>query len=446
MTYHYVPCRGLTVPFIESLKPEDKAYDVPDPITPGMVLRVEPTATKTFRRQFRSLDRVFTIGRYTAKPAPGCVTLQQARDRSRRLTEARLVGEAELDRIDEAFRKEDRPESFVNPPEDLVRNVGALFYERRIVPHRTHPERALRTLEKDIYPSIGDLPITEVTSRQIGALVERIASRGAKRQAGTVLSLVKQLFRWAEGAGHITRNAATPLEGKALGVENRVGERFLSVQEIPFFWHALDATTLPPKTKLGLRQLLVTGVRVGALCAAPWTELELDAPLWTINKMHLKRTKSQLRTSREFVIPLPALGVELFRDLQSMAEDSPFVMASSASKTGHYCPTTLAQALSRVFGSRSGRIQPMFELPGGPVTDHDLRRTMSTHMTGTLGIPERVAERCLNHGIVTPYHKLDFFEERREAMRKWGQFLEDAISKPPSSPTLAQALEESALH
>ncbi len=62
-----------------------------------------------------------------------------------------------------------------------------------------------------------------------------------------------------------------------------------------------------------------------------------------------------------------------------------------------------------------------------PFTIHDLRRTMHTHLTGSLGANRFVAERCLNHkiaGMEGVYDGGDYLPERRAALEKWADFLE----------------------
>ena len=41
---------------------------------PGLVLRVTPNGAKVFRWRLRSLGKMITIGRFSAKPQEGCVT------------------------------------------------------------------------------------------------------------------------------------------------------------------------------------------------------------------------------------------------------------------------------------------------------------------------------------------------------------------------------------
>jgi integrase len=61
-----------------------------------------------------------------------------------------------------------------------------------------------------------------------------------------------------------------------------------------------------------------------------------------------------------------------------------------------------------------------------PFTVHDFRRTARTHLAA-LGVAPHVGERCLNHavkGVEGIYMRHDFYEERKEALQKWADLLD----------------------
>ena len=59
--------------------------------------------------------------------------------------------------------------------------------------------------------------------------------------------------------------------------------------------------------------------------------------------------------------------------------------------------------------------------------NHDLRRTMSTHMRDFLGVEGDVVELILNHtpaGLVGTYQLPEHREKRKAAMIAWGAYVE----------------------
>ncbi len=61
---------------------------------------------------------------------------------------------------------------------------------------------------------------------------------------------------------------------------------------------------------------------------------------------------------------------------------------------------------------------------------HDLRRTAATNMAKSR-IPPHVVEKVLNHvsgtisGVAAVYNRYGYDAEKREALTKWGDFLEE---------------------
>ena len=65
---------------------------------------------------------------------------------------------------------------------------------------------------------------------------------------------------------------------------------------------------------------------------------------------------------------------------------------------------------------------------------HDLRRSCATHSTEKLGISPVMADEILNHvtgqvrGVAAIYQHGEYLQERRGALQKWGDFIEDLVA------------------
>jgi integrase len=67
------------------------------------------------------------------------------------------------------------------------------------------------------------------------------------------------------------------------------------------------------------------------------------------------------------------------------------------------------------------------QLSGVDYVPHDLRRTAATFMT-SMGISRLVVSKILNHvesGVTAIYDRHSYDAEKREALEKWGQRLEE---------------------
>lgn len=440
------PSRGWTPKFIEALKSRAQRYELADPMTPGLVLRVHPSGVRSFRWYVRSLARVVVIGPFSVSEQPAHVTLRQAKDWLARLKEARTAGEAQLNEVLAQLRAHlEPPKVDAVPEEETLGAVAEEFYKRRIVPHRRHPKNARRILDIDILPPLRARSLATLTTRDCAAVVERVVDRGATVHAGKVLVLLKQLLRFAQARGYTDRNPADPLDPKDLGVVSNMSNRALTAEEIPLFWEALDAVgapvpirrpdprtgkvqtyeqcvlTITPATRAALKLLLLTAVRTGELLKARWEHVDFKAKTWTIPVANQKLTKTQESRARPFVIALAPTAIALLQELQKMAGESPWVMASPGAKLGRYTDQALSHAMRRL---QEGT-KPVLAFPGGPASPHDLRRTARTHLS-RLKVPDWIAERVLNHSlgkIVATYDQHDYFDERREALQLWSEYV-----------------------
>jgi integrase len=421
---------------IEALEPRAKDYELSDPAAPGLVLRVTANGTKTFRWYVNAIGRRITIGRWSKTARPGFVTLGEARMWLERLKDAHRGGRLE---DVEAELRALRPKPAAAPAQGAgaltLRDVAGDFL-RHIERRRKKPDEVRRTVEKELLPALGDRPIASITSRDIRQVVEAVVARGAATQAGKVLAHSKQLFRFACGRDDVAvaANPAYPLEAGALGVENNVCQRFLSAEEIPLFWDALGRAGMSPTVRVGLRVVLLTGVRTCELLRARWGDIDLEAGTWTVPIASQKLTKRQEQTARPWIVPLAPAAVALFRQLEVLAQGSEWVMASPFDPEERLSEKALVAAMRKLFDGK----EPLLELAEPRPTPHDLRRTMRTHLGDTLGVPWHVAERCLNHsiGAITKVYDVgDHLAERRAALEKWAAYVERLVA--PSSDSVA---------
>jgi hypothetical protein len=126
--------------------------------------------------------------------------------------------------------------------------------------------------------------------------------------------------------------------------------------------------------------------------------------------------------------------VERLRAL-SEAEGSIFVVASPsplAEDGAHVTDKALVAGMRKLFKGKT----PLLAFHEPRPVVHDLRRTLRTGIA-LLRVPPHVAERCLNHSlgvIESTYDTFDYFEERRDAMRKWGEHVADLVAPSASVP------------
>lgn len=121
----------------------------------------------------------------------------------------------------------------------------------------------LRIFAKDIQPYIGEQSIHEINRHVLMDLLSRIECRKAFTTAEKCRTWLNQLFRYAlvRIAG-LEHNPAADLDVVAVPKPPVEHNPFLRMEELPHFLGKLRAFRGSQQTQLGIRLLLLTGVRL----------------------------------------------------------------------------------------------------------------------------------------------------------------------------------------
>jgi integrase len=285
-----------------------------------------------------------------------------------------------------------------------------------------------RNLRLHILPKWGHRPFTAITRRDVVELVEAIVARGHDTLANRVQSLISGIFTFALDAGELQAHPCFKLSKR--GVE-RVGDRVLSDAELRLFWRNVIEPPAVMRTGLGLRLILLTGVRVSEAAGLGRSQLEhIDAPeqaLWVIPGSGTKRHRIA-KAAPDHVVPLSPLARETILELLAMIEPAEqwLLPTRSRRRKGHMRGNSLTQAMD-FFGDRlAGNDDAIRTWLAERPTPHDLRRTVETRMAA-LGVPEETRDRCLNHvasGMGSKhYNRHSYLSEKRDAFTRWSTVL-----------------------
>jgi integrase len=211
-------------------------------------------------------------------------------------------------------------------------------------------------------------------------------------------SIVRKFFNWAVENDLIS---SSPLAGIRAPNREKSRDRVLTDDELATVWHA----------KLGyplgqiLQLLILTGQRHGEVGGMVWTELDLDAGVWTLPP---ERTKN----GRRHEVPLSRQAVEIIRAAPRIGEQYVFTVSGTTPYRGKISDRPIAGV--------------------APWVVHDLRRTAASGMA-RLGISLPVIEKILNHaggsfaGIVGVYQRHEFADEKRAALQLWADHVERLV-------------------
>jgi integrase len=294
---------------------------------------------------------------------------------------------------------------------DTVDNLVTQFIERwaKKQTRENSWRMTQRIFERFVLPSWGGWSIHDIKRRDVIDLVEGVADY-APVLANRVHAALSKFFNWLASRDVIV---ASPCAGVARPCKERSRDRFLSDDEIKSVWVA--GNEIGGAAGACIKILLLTGQRRGEV--AGMRRAEIDKDIWILPP---ERTKNGKRHS-----------VPLSRQAMAIVESS----------------LQIVGGVDYVFpGARGGKLAGFSRIKA--VLDarvtfkerwtlHDLRRTVASGMA-RIGVPLPVIECVLNHrgesfaGVVGVYQRHDYAAERRTALQRWADHLDEVVSDKPA--------------
>lgn len=377
---------------ITNAKPREKDYKLSD--GGGLYLLVTPSGGKLWRLKYRigGLERKLSLGAFPA------VSLADAR---RRREHARAQIAQGID--PNAVKKEQEAVAH-----DTFATVAAEWMEYKKTSRFSgrHAERVWRSLENDIFPSLGPIPVSEISTKQIAAVIRQIESRGVRETAARALQKITAILQFAAKDERVSHNAARELRGT---VETRRVEHLpaMTREELPDFLRQLEVANVYAVTRLAIKMVLLTLTRTQEIRGARWDEFDLDGRLWTI-------PADRMKMKMEHRVPLSVQALEVLEQLR------PFSGREKLCFPGHHDPSRMM--------SENAMLYALWRMGyRGKATVHGFRATGST-ILNECGFNPDAIERQLAHAernkIRAAYHRSEYMEERRKMMDWWGDYLD----------------------
>ncbi|SBT08089.1 Phage integrase [Candidatus Accumulibacter aalborgensis] len=361
------------------------------------------------RYRFAGCARIVTLGSY------GHLSLADARKTAKEMRARVTLG------YDVAEEKQERKRVAVAKIEARKAEVTMAvladdYFSAQILGRWKYPNIVRSRIENDIKPAIGKLAIGEIRPTHIDAMLKAIVKRGAPTMANDVLRWVKRMFDYAIKREMINANPATAFDVSDAGGKEESRDRWLTSGELSALFAAMKtAKGWNIQNGLTVKLLLILAVRKGELIQAKVDEFDLEAGVWYLPA---DRTKTDVAID----IPLPRQAVVYLRELVRLGCGSAWLLPARKMQermVPHIDLNTVTAAMAK-------HIKPLMT-EADNFTIHDFRRTARTHLAA-MGVAPYIAERCLNHaikGVEGIYNRHDFFDERKDALQKWADLLDE---------------------
>ncbi|RTB44157.1 tyrosine-type recombinase/integrase [Pseudomonas aeruginosa] len=281
-----------------------------------------------------------------------------------------------------------------------------------------------RIFGKDVLPYLDDTPIRDVKRSDLLRILARIEQRRAFTTAGKVRTWLKQMFRYAMVMlEDLESNPALELGVVAAPKPPVANNPYLKLHELPSMLQSLrQYQTSGLQTQLGIRMLLLTGVRTGELRQATPDQFDLERGLWIIPPQAVKQLQNDMRKTNKrpqdippYVVPLPVQAQEIVQHLlQQFKPAQKYLLAKRGDLKERISENTLNGALRRMGYADQ-------------LTGHGIRSTISTALN-EIGYPSPWIESQLSHSdkdkVRAAYNHAEYVEQRRSMMQDWADRLD----------------------
>jgi integrase len=397
----------LTDTQIKKAKPAEKAFKLTD--GGGLHVFVSPSGGKLWRLryEFGGKEKLLSIGPYPDVP----------------LAKAREARQAAKDAL-----REGRDPSILKKQHRLVTAAAASTTFESVAREwhgmqtefwtKVHSYDVLHSFERDVFPTLGLLPIGEITAPDVLNVLRAIEQRPAKETARRIRQRMSAVFVFAIASGRATTDPAAIVQGAMAPLKKGRQPAVTDLVKAREMLRAAEASPASPVTKLALRLLALTAVRPGTLVTTPWQEInEVDeeTPVWWIPAERMKlRLLLKEDEARAHLVPLSRQAVEALTVLRRLTGRAPLLFPN----TRHAHKPMSTNALNYLL-NRSGYHHK--HVP------HGWRATFSTVMNERFKADRQIIDLMLAHTpkdkVEGAYNRAAHLERRAELAQEWADLI-----------------------
>lgn len=261
----------------------------------------------------------------------------------------------------------------------------------------------IQTLERHVFPALGDMPIDEITKADVLGVLRAIwfeIPENARRIRGRM----RKVFSWAMPYDYITVNPAGEVIDGALVTMPKVQEHLkaLPYQDVPAAIEKIRDSESWRATKLAFIFMVFTAARPGEARGARWDEIQDD--VWVVDG-------SRMKGGQQHRQPLSIQAMQVIREARDRLGGDDLVFPSPAGRMLSENALPL-RAKKCQLGS----------------TAHGFRSSFRTWAAECSGATPDVIELSLAHAIGTrvqqAYFRTDLLDLRRPLLQSWADYLD----------------------
>ena len=268
--------------------------------------------------------------------------------------------------------------------------------------------KVMTSLEQNVFPWLGDLPIKSIKASMVLDTLKRIADRGAEETARRVKALCSQIFCYGVIHHELEIDPTTMIKGFLKNKKRRHYACITEPKKAGELMRAIQGFEGTYVVKAALMLTPYVFLRPGEVRHLEWKEIDFE------NKQ-IKIAAEKMKMRQVHIVPLSNQAVAILKDIQPLTGNGRYVFPSIRTNKQPISNNTINVTLRRLGYDKN------------TMTAHGFRAMAST-LLHELGFNSDFIERQLAHkegnAIKEAYNHARHLPERVKMMQSWADYLD----------------------
>ncbi|GCL19507.1 integrase domain-containing protein [Escherichia coli] len=394
--------KKLTDTEIKSTKPADKEINLFD--GDGLILRIAPLAKGGKKNWY--FRYAVPVSKKRTKMSLGTYPhLTLAKARALRDENLSLLANG----VDPQVHNNNKAKALKSAIEHTLQAVARKWLDEKVKTSgisQDHAEDIWRSLERNIFPTLGDTPIKEIRPKMLKQHLDPIEKRGVLETLRRIISRLNEIFRYAATEELIEFNPADNL-AQRFSKPKKQNMPAQPPTELPRFLTVLNNASVRMETRLLIEWQLLTWVRPGEAVRTRWSDIDIETGMWNIPAEFMKMKKPHK-------VPLSKEALQVLDLMKAISGHREWVFPSIKAPLNHMHEQTANAAIIRMGF-------------GGELVAHGMRSIARTAAEESGKFRTDVLEAALAHSkkdeIIAAYNRAEYLTERVILMQWWSDFV-----------------------
>ena len=264
----------------------------------------------------------------------------------------------------------------------------------------------IASFEHHVFPVIGNLPISQVSSADILRVLTPIWNTKGDT-ARKIKQRLRMVIKWSRAQGYYQGDDPVELAEQALPKQPRSDEhhKSLEFEKLPEIIQQLRKSKISAPTKSALEFTILSACRTNEVLNAQWSEIDLLKKLWIIPGKRMKAGK-------EHQVPLTKGMIDILNTAKKTIVSNDLIFPSDIN--------------GKILSNNTMRLALKKRL-NVDATVHGMRSSFKVWASETTNFANEVSEMALAHAISNKteaaYRRGNLMEKRRQLMQKWDDYL-----------------------